>query len=249
MPELRSGIRPTRPVNTGRVFVYRHRGNSAKIGCDPPAWDNFWEIDVTNRSSTVKACTLRPRHLHHVAKDQRQNMQLNDKTEAFIQQLTENQTRLYGYVYSLLGDHSRASDVVQETNLVLWRKAEEFQAEKEFLPWAFGIARFQVMAHLRDRKRDRLLIDEELVGVLSAEAERQGERVEVVRTSLQACMQQLTPQHRRLIEHRYVNSMTLAEMATSAERTVGAVKVALLRIRRQLAECVEKRVASEGLGQ
>ncbi|MEO1616853.1 MAG: sigma factor-like helix-turn-helix DNA-binding protein, partial [Planctomycetota bacterium] len=60
---------------------------------------------------------------------------------------------------------------------------------------------------------------------------------------------QLTPQHRRLIEHRYVNSMTLAEMATSAERTVGAVKVALLRIRRQLAECVEKRVASEGLGQ
>ncbi|MDF1745393.1 MAG: sigma factor, partial [Gimesia sp.] len=49
-------------------------------------------------------------------------MDQSDNTEQFVQQLTENQNRLYGYVYSLLGDHSRAEDVLQETNLVLWRK-------------------------------------------------------------------------------------------------------------------------------
>ena len=90
-----------------------------------------------------------------------------ENSEGFVRHLTENQTRLYGYVFSLLGDHARAADVVQETNLVLWRKIDEFQPEKPFLPWAYAIARFQVLAHLRDKSRDRLLLDEELAEVMS----------------------------------------------------------------------------------
>lgn len=173
-------------------------------------------------------------------------MESADNTEAFIQQLTENQNRLYGYVYSLLGDHSRTADVVQETNLVLWRKLREFDADKPFLPWAFAIARFQIMAHLRDRKRDRLLLDAELAEMLSAEGQRQAEQIDSVRAALRSCMQLLTPENRNLIEHRYVRSVSVAEVAAAAERTVGAVKVALLRIRRQLADCVRKRMAAEG---
>lgn len=169
-----------------------------------------------------------------------------DKSERFVQQLTEHQTRLYGYVYSLLSDHSRAADVVQETNLVLWRKLGEFDPDKPFLPWAFGIARFQVMAHLRDRKRDRLLLDAELAEMLSAEAQRQAEQIDSVRAALRACMQLLTPGNRDLIEHRYMRSVSVAEVAAAAERTVGAIKVALLRIRRQLADCVQRRMAAEG---
>jgi RNA polymerase sigma-70 factor (ECF subfamily) len=169
-----------------------------------------------------------------------------DHTEEYVQQLAENQARLYGYVYSLLGDHSRAADVVQETNLVLWRKLKEFDAEREFLPWAFAIARFQVMAHLRDRKRDRLLLDAELAELLSAETQRQAEHVDAVRSALRACVALLTPENRSLIEHRYVRSVSIAEVALRVERTVGAIKVALLRIRRQLANCVQKRIAAEG---
>ena len=166
-----------------------------------------------------------------------------DRTEKFVQQLTESQARLYGYVYSLLGDHSRASDVVQETNMVLWRKLNEFDADREFLPWAFAIARFQVMAHLRDRKRDRLLLDAELAELLSAEAQRQAEKVDSVRSALRICIGLLTPENRKMIEQRYIRSVSLAEVAAASERTVGAVKVALLRVRRQLAACVQKRMA------
>lgn len=173
-------------------------------------------------------------------------MDTADNTEAFVRQLTENQTRLYGYVYSLIGDHSRAADVVQETNLVLWRKLAEFTPGKPFLPWAFAVARFQVMAHLRDHKRDRLLLDAALAEVLSTEAQRQAEEVDAVRAALRACMQRLTPEHRNLVEHRYIRSASVAEVAAAAERTAGATKVALLRIRRQLAECVQERMAAEG---
>ena len=112
-------------------------------------------------------------------------MDQSDNSEKFVQQLTEHQNRLYGYVYSLLGDHSRAADVVQETNLVLWRKIDEFDAQRPFLPWALAIARFQVMAHLRDHQRDRLLLDAELAETLSGETERQAEQIDLVRAAVE----------------------------------------------------------------
>ena len=121
----------------------------------------------------------------------------------FVQQITEHQNRVYGYVYSLLGDHARAADVVQETNLVLWRKIDEFQEDKPFLPWAFAIARFQVLAHLRDKKRDRLLLDPELAESLCGVVEDQAEQFDDVREALRPCMQTLTAGSADLIQKRY----------------------------------------------
>jgi len=120
-------------------------------------------------------------------------MESTKNHEAFVQQLTENQTRLYGYVYSLLGDHALASDIVQETNLVLWRKMDEFAPETPFLRWAFAIARFQVLTHLRDRRRDRLLLDADLIQAVSDEAEQQAEHLEAIRAALRPCIGSLTP--------------------------------------------------------
>jgi RNA polymerase sigma-70 factor (ECF subfamily) len=173
-------------------------------------------------------------------------MAKSDKSEQFVQQLTENQNRLYGYVYSLLGDHSRAADVVQESNMVLWRKLDEFRPSKPFLPWAFAIARFQVLAHLRDHKRDRLLLDADLVETLSDEAQRQAGQLDSLREALRPCIQLLTPRNRDLIEQRYFRAMSVANVAEAIEQTVGSVKVVLLRVRRQLAACVQKRLAAEG---
>jgi len=105
-------------------------------------------------------------------------MDQSDKLEYIVHQLTENQHRLYGCVYSLLGDHSRTADEVQETNIVLWRKLVEFDAGTPFLPWAFAIVPFQVKAHLRDHKRDRILLDAELARTISGETQRQAEHID-----------------------------------------------------------------------
>jgi len=167
-------------------------------------------------------------------------------TERFIQQLAENQNRLYGYVFSLLGNHTRAADVVQETNLVLWRKVAEFQQDKPFLPWAFAIARFQVLAHLRDHKRDRCLLDNDLVERLSRDLEQQSERLDALRAGLRACLKLLPQEQRRLIELRYFNQRSIKNIAVEIGKTSGAIKVAMLRVRRTLAACIEKRLKAEG---
>ncbi|NND98681.1 MAG: sigma-70 family RNA polymerase sigma factor [Pirellulaceae bacterium] len=167
---------------------------------------------------------------------------MTDPTEEFVQQIAEHQNRMFGYIFSMVGDHTRASDVLQEANLVLWRKKDEFRTGSPFLPWAFAIARMQVLAHLRDRGRDRCLLDPELVELLSSETETQAEQIETVRGALQQCLTELTPQHRELIQQRYYRSLSIAELAQSLDRGVSAVKVTLMRVRRKLGECVQRRM-------
>lgn len=172
-------------------------------------------------------------------------MEESEHHETFVRQLTENQNRLYAYVYSLLADHNRASDVLQETNVVLWRKINDFQSSKPFLPWAFAVARFQVLAHLRDRKRDRILLDENLAEVISVEAEEKAELFNVPRETLAQCVETLAPASRELIQLRYMKHLSVREVAESVERTVSATKVSLMRIRRTLADCIERRLGAE----
>lgn len=163
-----------------------------------------------------------------------------DQSEQFVRHLTESQNRLYGYVYSLLGDHARAADVVQETNLVLWRKIEEFKADKPFLPWAFAVARYQVLAHLRDHGRDKVLLDQSLIELVSPHAEQEAVNLESKQTALRSCLDKLPEQHRDLIRGFYFRSQSVNQLAEQLGKSVSAIKTALLRSRRQLAECVER---------
>ena len=167
------------------------------------------------------------------------------QTERFVQNLAEAQNRLYGYVFSLVGNHARAADVVQETNLVLWRKIDEFAADKPFLPWAFAIARFQVLAHLRDQNRDRMLLDPELLDALGEQAEQQSLEFDEVRIALRTCLSLLPANQRELVDHRFARTLSMQQIADATNRTVSSVKVALMRIRRQLAECIEQRLAGD----
>jgi RNA polymerase sigma-70 factor (ECF subfamily) len=174
-------------------------------------------------------------------------MASSDQSEQFVRLLTENQNRIYGYVYSMLGDHSRAADVVQEVNLTLWRKISDYEPSRPFLPWAFAIARFQVLASIRDQKRDRLLLDAELAETLSVEMESEFSQLDLIRVALRSCLQELTPSNRKMVENRYFKAMSVAEVAGVSDRTVGAAKVALLRVREQLSKCVQLRIQTEGL--
>lgn len=165
-----------------------------------------------------------------------------DATEQFVQAIAEHQNRLLAYVHSLLGDHTRAADVLQETNLVLWRKREEFRPGSPFLPWAFAIARMQVLAHLRDRGRDRCLLDNDLVELLATAAEREAGRFEEIRSALRGCLAALPAESRALVEGHYFGRRSIVDLADSLGRGASAVKSTLLRTRRTLAECIERRL-------
>ena len=168
-------------------------------------------------------------------------MPSQDPREQFIQSLTESQNRLYGYIYSLVGNHHAAGDVLQECNLVLWRKIEEFREGAEFIPWAFGIARFQVLAHLRDRKREKAhLLNPDLVELLHEEVAEQAGHFEEMTAALRCCVGKLPEKSRVLVDQRYFEHVPVQAIADATDRKLSAVKVALMRIRQVLRECVER---------
>jgi len=86
--------------------------------------------------------------------------------EALVQLLTAEQGRLFSFIYSLLPDPDRARDVLQETNLLIWRKSDEFVEGTNFRAWTSKIAHFKVLSHLRGMERDRHLFDEDLINQL-----------------------------------------------------------------------------------
>jgi RNA polymerase sigma-70 factor, ECF subfamily len=163
-----------------------------------------------------------------------------ERTEWYVQQLTSCQKRLYAYILMLLPDHAAADDVLQETNLVLWRKSGEFVEGTEFGAWACRIAHYQLLAWFRDVRRDRLVFDPQLLGLLDAEANVLSTEIDDRRLALRLCIRRLTDHQRKLLRRRYDSGWSIKEIARELGLSPGAVATNLYRIRSELQECIQK---------
>ena len=163
--------------------------------------------------------------------------------EEFIQLFSQNQRRVYGYIRSLVRADHDADDIFQETNMVLWRKCGDFTPGTNFTAWAFRIAKFQVLAHLKRRKRDRLRFDGDLIDLLAADAVDKAVEGDGRHRALEECVEELPDHNRALIEMRYQPDARVDEIAKRLERSASSVSVTLHRIRRALLNCIEKRLA------
>jgi len=158
--------------------------------------------------------------------------------------IARHQPEIHRYVLSLLPDRMLADDVVQETNLVLWRKAAEYDPAQPFLPWALTIAWYQVKAARRDSGRDRHVFDDSLVEVLAVEHrehEASGDNLEAV---LEKCLGELSENNRRLILARYAPGASVQALAAERKQTPTALSLALMRIRKALEACIEHKLAT-----
>jgi RNA polymerase sigma-70 factor (ECF subfamily) len=169
-----------------------------------------------------------------------------EKRDEFIIQLTAAQSSLWAYVFSLLPDHVAAQDVLQETNLTLWRKSADFQRGTNFFSWACQVAYFHVLSHRRRVRRDRLVFGDEVVAYL---AERQAERAAELSdrlVALRRCLEKLPRASRHLLEQRYAPGGSVKNLADTDQRSVAAVSQLLYRIREKLLKCIETARTAEG---
>lgn len=162
----------------------------------------------------------------------------------FIAELTRHQPAIGAFCHAQLGSRQEAQEVLQTTCVTLWQKASEWDASRPFLPWAFGIARFTVMAHLRDRGRERLIFDEDVVSSMAAESEAYAAGHEDRREALRECFERLTNENRELLRLHYVAGHSIKELTRHFERSESALKMNLLRLRQQLSLCVSRRLTS-----
>lgn len=167
--------------------------------------------------------------------------------ELFLRRYTEHEPALRAFVRSLVPTRDDAREVMQEVAVVLWRKFDQCASQEDFRRWAFGVARFEVLAWKRDRARDRLVFDEELLGTLAGEAASASDRMEAQAEALEDCLAKLPPEQRALVATAYAPEARIDRLAEQRGQTAMALYKVLHRIRLALIECTRRVLAREGL--
>jgi RNA polymerase sigma-70 factor (ECF subfamily) len=164
----------------------------------------------------------------------------------FADYLRQNQTRLYGYIHSLVRDLNDADDLYQQTTLIAWKKFGEFDRKRSFFSWACGIARLEVANLLRTRGRQRLYFSDDLsLMLVEAQAEMTNEELEDRRDALARCVERLRQRDRELLTECYGESSGVHGAADRRGRSSHSVYNSLRRIRRSLFECIARTLAQE----
>ena len=172
-----------------------------------------------------------------------------DRHSELVALISASQTRLLAYVYSLTANRQAAEEIVQATNLVIWKKADSFEHGTNFIAWAFKIARLQVLEHRGKAGRDELVFSQELVDELAREAADRGafEDLNERQEALSVCMKELPPSRQELLWLRYRDSLSLSDVADRIGKSANATGVLLHRLRQLLLDCIQRRIAmSEG---
>lgn len=168
--------------------------------------------------------------------------------ETFVAELTKCQNRLFAYIVSILFDADRARDVLQQTNIVAWRKASEYQPGTSFAAWACKIAYFEVLSERRKMRRERLVFDDEMLQQVSREAQEACEKYDSRASALEDCLESLPPAKRRQIVERYRPGGSVKSLAEALGLTPGAVSTTLYRTRSLLQDCIQRKLVSQSAG-
>jgi RNA polymerase sigma-70 factor (ECF subfamily) len=160
--------------------------------------------------------------------------------------LMREHDKLVAYAWSLVRDDHLVDDILQEVALVALRKRDEIQDDQHFLAWMRVTCRLTALDMLKRRGRQPASMGDEVLGLLDdAWAERDATSLTGIVEALRKCVEGLTPYSRQLVELRYHKGWKSAKIASSLKRETHAIYVALNRIHRSLAECVQKRMNEE----
>ena len=80
-------------------------------------------------------------------------MRESDRTQEFLELLTQHDRALGVYVYSLVPRTADADDILQQTKMILWRCFDQFESGTNFLAWARKTAFHQILTYRRQNVR------------------------------------------------------------------------------------------------
>ena len=166
--------------------------------------------------------------------------------EEFAQCWLKAEPSISAYVFAAVAGFHDAEDVVQRIAEELARRFDEYDSERPFVGWALWIAKSRVIDFYRKQGRNQLVFSNDLLQRLSETIVEQAATRNRRREALETCLDGLPEKSRRLLDMRYVDDLSAADIAKSVRSTSGSVRVLLTRARSALADCVKRRLVTEG---
>ena len=136
-------------------------------------------------------------------------------------------------------------EVLQATFVACFENIRTYEPRGTFSFWLRGIARNQLLKELRQRARHDHVGGDVLEATLAAAAATQVPAAsDDHEPALQRCLEQVTPRVRDLLQRRYVERITVKQLALDLDHSETWVSVTLHRTRAFLRECLQRGVSS-----
>lgn len=147
-----------------------------------------------------------------------------DPGAALLELYPEALPRVYGYLLSRCGRQSVAEDLTAEAFLAAVDAVRRPGAGAVTTAWLFGVARHKLVDHWRRQARE-----ERRLQVLISEPATDPWDVQLDGMRATATLADLTPDHRAVLTFRYIDDLSVREVADLMERSIHATEGLLSR--------------------
>lgn len=161
-------------------------------------------------------------------------------TRLFFSLFIQNETDLRNYVQMIVRDWNATDEIVQETAAILWEKYADLTDSIAFRKTLFQTAKFQILAWRRNRARDRLVLDEEAIALLTDESIRRADEARQTQDLIHSAMNRLDESDRILFTEAYLSQTPIADQAKDQGLTPMTVYKRLQKIRYRLLEIIQE---------
>src|SRR5258708_2250964 len=153
---------------------------------------------------------------------------------------SRHQVKVYRFILRMIGDASAADDVVSEVFFEVWRKAGAFEGRSQVSTWLLGIARYKALSAARRRTEAQL--DDFAADSIEDPSDDPETALEKNDTGavIRHCLQQLSPDHREIIDLVYYHEKSVEEVAEVVGIPGGTVKTRMFYARKRMGELLKE---------
>jgi RNA polymerase sigma-70 factor (ECF subfamily) len=167
-----------------------------------------------------------------------------ERLERCLDLFSRHQRRLYLYISALVPSPADVEEILHETNIVVWKKFDQFEPGSDFLAWAFRIAHLQILDHRRRSARARARFSDEVLEQLAGLARTEDDDLERRRHALQGCRGKLPAPEREILDACYAPGANVEDVARRLGRAPTSVYRTLRRLRQVLLESVQRALSA-----
>jgi RNA polymerase sigma-70 factor (ECF subfamily) len=138
-----------------------------------------------------------------------------------------------------------AQDLLQEVASEAVAQFAQYDPGRSFTGWTLGIARNKLKLYYRQTATGKRIMGDLAMSRIAKAMERIDEDSSEIAQALNRCLKRVDVRSRELLNLRYVDDFTCAEIAARKSVKTTAVKVALHRLRTALLQCIEERMIAE----
>lgn len=157
--------------------------------------------------------------------------------------IDRHQSKIFGFIYSKIGDRDTTDDVFQDTfiKVIKTLKSNNYNEEGKFLPWVMRIAHNLVIDHFRKSKKMPLFRETEEFSIFSIMSDQSLSMenqliTEQVELDLKRLIDELPSDQREVVLMRMYQDLSFKEIAeltgVSINTALGRMRYALLNMRK-----------------